>query len=740
MGLYRNIALFFSFENMPDRIENINCIAEIIELKEEKDMLDKYILKIIKDDKNEILKNKKVITYIDKENTFFAGDIIYIKGSFELPEEARNFYGFNNRNYLKQKEIYGNVEIENIEYIKCEKDFYYVLGKIKFSILTKIEKIYKEKYKDVLGKVLFGLNGNIDEEITENFRDAGISHVLAISGLHITYVVLLISFILDRCIKNIKLKNICISIFLFLFVILTGISPSCIRACLMTIMMIISKLIHRKNNIIISIIFSFLILILSNMYVIYNIGMWLSFFGTLGIVLFNKFLKLIFKLKMKNKLSKVIDVILVSFSAQILIWPIIMYVFNTTSLTFFVSNIFVSILIGPIVLLGYISIIISYVFLPVSIIISFVVEILLELLFIIANICSKIPLSKIYIPGKNIIAIFLYYFLILFYILLFKKKKIVFLRNFSLLKKKVFTEKVKKFIVVLMIVIFSFFSVFLFYNLNLEDIFYNYDLKIYLVDVGQGDCIIIQTKNKNIIIDSGEGNSDNKYDYGKNVVFNHLLKIGITKIDYMIYSHMDSDHAGGLMYILENMNVENVLIGIQAEASENLDTLLNILKEKKDTKLSILKSGDKINLDKCCYIDVLWPVEKELIQENTLNNNSLVFKFFYNDFSILFTGDIEEIAERKIIEKYGEFLKSDVLKVAHHGSKSSTIILFLEYVNPKIALIGVGKDNKFNHPSDIVIKRLNNINCKIYRTDLNGEVIFKINSNKIKIKEKERVK
>lgn len=101
MGLYRNIALFFSFENMPEKIENMVCIAEILELKEEKDMIDKYVLNVIKDDKNGILENKKVIVYIDKENTFFLGDIIYIKGSFKLPEEARNFYGFNNRNYLK---------------------------------------------------------------------------------------------------------------------------------------------------------------------------------------------------------------------------------------------------------------------------------------------------------------------------------------------------------------------------------------------------------------------------------------------------------------------------------------------------------------------------------------------------------------------------------------------------------------------------------------------------------------
>lgn len=112
------------------------------------------------------------------------------------------------------------------------------------------------------------------------------------------------------------------------------------------------------------------------------------------------------------------------------------------------------------------------------------------------------------------------------------------------------------------------------------------------------------------------------------------------------------------------------------------------------------------------YIDVLWPIKHELISENALNNNSLVFKFIYRELTILFTGDIEEIAEKKIVEKYKEKLKCDILKVAHHGSKSSSIKLFLQYANPKIALIGVGKDNKFGHPNDIVLDNLNYFRCE----------------------------
>ena len=192
-----------------------------------------------------------------------------------------------------------------------------------------------------------------------------------------------------------------------------------------------------------------------------------------------------------------------------------------------------------------------------------------------------------------------------------------------------------------------------------------------------------------------------------------MLKLGIDKIDYAIISHMDSDHAGGMMYILENIKTKNVLIGLQSEASYQLETLFRII-ENKNIDYYVLEKGMKVNISQNCFIDVLWPTKNYLISENALNNNSLVFKFYYNNFSILFTGDIEEIAEKQIVEIYNENLKSDILKVAHHGSKTSTIKSFLEYVKPKIALIGVGKDNKFGHPNKEIINKLEKSRSKYF--------------------------
>ena len=159
---------------------------------------------------------------------------------------------------------------------------------------------------------------------------------------------------------------------------------------------------------------------------------------------------------------------------------------------------------------------------------------------------------------------------------------------------------------------------------------------------------------------------------------------------------------------MENLSVKNLLISKQAEDSINFQKCIEIAKKKK-INIIILESGNRLSIEKDIYFNILWPESQNLINENALNNNSIVCKFCYKKFSMLFTGDVEEIAERNILNQYknhSEILKSDILKIAHHGSKTSSIQDFIVAVNPKVALIGVGKNNNFGHPSIDVINRL----------------------------------
>lgn len=194
---------------------------------------------------------------------------------------------------------------------------------------------------------------------------------------------------------------------------------------------------------------------------------------------------------------------------------------------------------------------------------------------------------------------------------------------------------------------------------------------------------------------------------------------------------------GGLLYIMQEIKVNDIIIGKQYKSSENYEEFIKIVKEKK-INVKIVEGGEKVSIEDNLYFDIIWPFSDNMISDNSINNNSLVCKLNYKNYSMLFTGDIEAIAEKAILKKYSKnlnILKSDILKVAHHGSKTSSITEFIEKIKPKYAIIGVGEDNKFGHPSDSTIQNLEKANIRIYRTDKMGEIEIKTNGKEIKINE-----
>ena len=223
--------------------------------------------------------------------------------------------------------------------------------------------------------------------------------------------------------------------------------------------------------------------------------------------------------------------------------------------------------------------------------------------------------------------------------------------------------------------------------------------------------MIITKHNKRILIDCGGSET---YDVGEKVLVPYLYDRKINSIDYIFISHFDTDHVGGLLTVMEKLKVKNVVITKQGKSCSNFEKFQKIVKDKKINVL-VVEKGDKLTIDKDVYFDILWPNGSRLISENVLNNNSMVCKLHYNNFSVLFTGDIEEVAEQRIIEEYRNKKNafcSTVLKVGHHGSKTSSTQEFIRLVNPKIALIGVGQNNKFGHPNEDVVSNIKKLRCK----------------------------
>ena len=393
---------------------------------------------------------------------------------------------------------------------------------------------------------------------------------------------------------------------------------------------------------------------------------------------------------------------------------------------FILTNILVSVIVGPIMMLAIIFIITSFINLEISKFISIFLSVGIKLFIQIANL-SELPFSKIYVATPRILSIILYYIFILIinqiyviytskyinytqkrvknliafckYKINEKKRKLQKTLNKNIKEKdikEIYLKTYKTILILMLILIFN---------------CLNRNLEINFIDVGQGDaCFIITPKNKTILVDGG-GSTSTTFDIGKDTLLPYILDKGYVKIDYVFISHFDQDHVGGILSILENLKVGKIYITKQGESSENYKKFFEIIKQKK-LKVQILEAGDRVVIDSLSF-DILWPIEQK-ISENILNNNAMVMKLKYKNFSMLFTGDIEEVAEKAILDTYKdnlEVLKATVLKVAHHGSKTSTIQEFLEKVNPKIALIGVGGNNMFGHPNSGVLERLESFRC-----------------------------
>ncbi len=698
------------FENKYKNIkedDEISIIGTIVSDPQEKEYKTKYILKIDTINSNKKYKNTKVILYTKKgEETLKYGDKIELVGNFKLAQERRNPGGFDYRFYLKTKKIYGIVTTKNTKKLKENNVniISMIANKTANVIKNQSKKLLKNKEACLLIGLLIGDTDEIDEETKEDFRNSNLTHMLAVSGLHVSYVLLGVNYIITKVKIHKKLSKIIVMLLILFFILVTGATPSVLRAGTMTIYLIIGGIFYRRISVFSSLNLSLLVIIIMNPYCLFDVGLQLSYAGTIGIV----YLYPIIKEKIYNKANS----ILITISANIVIIPIMLYNFNTISLTFFISNLLAGPIIGIIIILGFSIIIISLIFFPIANIFSKILNLLIILFLNTAKACENLPLSKIFIITPTLKFIFLYYCLLAFIIV----KERTQIRINIKLKNKVIA------ILIILVIInpIKYFS-----NIKQSN------LKIYFVDVGQGDSTCIVTpKNKVILIDGGGNSKDENYDIGKQTLLPYLLDKKINKIDYCIVSHFDSDHCGGLMYILKNLKVKNIIIGKQYEEYENYKEFIKIAKDKK-INIRVVEAGEKITIEKNLYIDVLWPINREkMVIQNAINNNSLVFKLRYINFSMLFTGDIEEIAEKEILDNYKEnteLLKSTILKVAHHGSKTSSTKEFINIVKPKYAVIGVGKDNKFGHPSNVTIENLKTINTEIYRTDEMGEISINVN-------------
>ena len=529
------------YDEKYEELESLNgsyCTAIVVSEGEEKDYKDVYEIEIkgiklllnLKKSKNKSLQNKenRYLSNKNSKNSSFKlkyGDKIEFYLEYEKPSTARNYMGFDYSNYLKTKKIFCTVNLkeEDVEIISHDNSNI-ILRKIyelRNLMKTKIEKLLPKETSGLCLGMLIGETSGIEENMQEDFRDSNLSHILAVSGANVSYIIVSITYIFNKMCLRKRLSKIISIILLILFMLLTGCTSSVNRACIMAILMLIAELLYRKSDVYNNLAISALILLIINPYSLLDIGFQLSYMGTIGIVFLHD--KIGNFIKINNKIVKYFfEMIAVTTCANLAIIPIMMFHFNTISLTFYFSNIIVGPILGIVVIIGFIMFFISLIFTPISSLIAIVLNLMLKFIIKIAEITANMPFSKITIITPSFFFIIVWY-LIIISISYKQKVKIFYHKNNKLIKKIVSCILIIVLIVNLIIKV-------------------DKKLEIHFVDVGQGDaCLIITPLNKKILIDGG-GSEFGSFNVGEKTLLPYLLDRRINKLDYIIISHFDSDH------------------------------------------------------------------------------------------------------------------------------------------------------------------------------------------------------
>lgn len=608
------------------------------------------------------------------KNIYKLGDYIKVEGSLKEPSKNTIFNNFNYKEYLRYEKINYLFDINKITKLRNNNKLRY---KIKNTIIDNIDKSINRNY---LYTFILGNNKYIDKEVMDSFRKNGISHLFAVSGMHIS----LISLILLKIFDKFKFKNLLVMFFIIFYMFLTDFSPSILRAGIFFILLFFNKKFNLKISNVELMLILFPICIFIDPFIIYKIGFQYSFIISFTLILFSEIIN-----NIDGKIKKLFTISFISFIVSI---PITVNNFYEINILSIMLNIFFVPIVSSFILpITFLSLLI-----PLELFKN-----IIDIFEIISLSLSKIDLFVITLSKINIFVIILYY-IVIYYVL--------------------YRMKLKKYKSVLLLILIIFVQ-FIYPS-------FNNNMEITFIDVGQGDSIFMKFPNNkfNVLIDTGGSikyekenwkNRNSNYSISKSII-TYLKSIGVSKLDYLILSHGDYDHMGEAVNLVENFKVEKVIFNC-GEFNELEQDLIKVLDKKKIPYYSCIK---ELNIDdtKLYFLN-----NKDYGNEN---DNSSVIYTKLNNHKFLFMGDAGVEVEEDLIEKYN-IQDIDVLKVGHHGSKTSSSKNFINEINPKYSIISVGKTNRYGHPNKEILNNLDT--SKVYRTDQDGSIMFKVWNDKLKI-------
>ncbi len=664
-----------------------------------------YLKKLKSEHQDNPIKNPYVFVYGRSPKHVTVSSHISGTGTFRIFKGKRNPGDFNFQSFYLRKGVIGKIFIKKGETPTLIINHHFSLLKFITAIRHKISHIIfsftDTETAGILTALILGEKSFVDEDLRQSFAKTGVIHVLAVSGLHVGYVLLVLSLITTFLRIPWGWNRVFIIFGLILFCLITGLKPSVMRASLMAALFLLSPVLNRSSNSWNIIGVASVLLLIVNPLSILDLGFLLSFSAVISIIYFYNY----FETHLPNWINPthyshpvpkfIIGLFFVSISAQIGTLPITAFTFGQIPIISSIANIFIVPLIGILVAIGFS--ILGFYWIPY--LGDWLGESAWSVQWVIKNIAhffASIPFATIQVSSIDLSDISIYILLTTTILILFHQAY----RKYAIIT----------FILTLNIIVWRS----AIRPMNTTDIIF--------LDVGQGDAALIRFPNdQTMLIDAGY--RSRREDMGERVVVPVLNHFGMDKINWLVMSHPHSDHIGGIESIVQQVKVDTVLDTYIDYHSWTYKNLLTLFDKNKITRV-IPESGDIQYISPNIKLYFFSPDSIYASSQSNVNNASIVFSLTIQDISILFTGDLEMEGDH-VISQFGSLLTSDILKVAHHGSITSTTSELLNKIHPKYAVVSVGEGNKFRHPSSIVMDRLKSYNIQINRTDQSGAIWFK---------------
>lgn len=720
-----------SLENGLRAHERVRVCGKITKSEEKSTGIYYYLENAYVSGKNNQISNVNIILYVkDEKIEGITGEMIDTYAKYDSYKSARNKGGFNERKYYYELGIAGRFIKENDDetFIISKRDIVSTgLYRLKCHCINILDKITSAKYSGIYKGILLGDKSDIESDTRSLYKMAGISHLLAISGLHIS----LIGYFVYRTLR--KIMGLYPSgIFTFTIILcygnMIGENISAKRAIIMFGVSLLAKLIGRTYDILSALTLAFIVIIYTNPLAIFNSGMLLSFGAILGIILLHT--PLMRFIKINNKL---ISSFLASEMINTIIRPISAYFYYEISMYSSVINIIIIPFMGIIVVCGILGIIIGSVSVHLGSSVIWIGCRVLQFYDFVCRLFLKMPYATriVGIPGNLRLVIYfglLIIAVIILHIYLNRNDEIYNNDNECNIVNcgEIDTFKVRNIKRISVCMVLILLNVILLSN-NVKGV------RINMLDVGQGDSICINNAGNTLLVDAG---SCSEKDITKYTILPFLKASGIECVDYLIMTHSDMDHINGMNDLMEykyngRNYVKNIIVPKINETVVDKN-YRNIISKAGKEKINViyLGKGDIIQM-KGLQIRCLWPEDDRKLDKNDL---SLTFYLSVSesDFRMLFTGDLGMEGEKMLI-KSGISDKVNVLKTGHHGSNNSSSAEFLKVLLPEVSIISCGVNNRYGHPGQDALKRLKNIASDIYVTKDTGEIDIHVNERGFKV-------